>query len=339
MSRFAKTLLVLLAMVATVSMVATPAATAANLTIVNGDGAGEGFNDPTPVAALASNPGTTLGDQRLNVFNAAAEVWEDILDSDVEIRIAAAMNPLSCDAGSAVLGSAGTQTVHRDFSNAPMASTWYHQALANSLAGIDVSASDDIGATFNSDIDFNDGCLLGTDWWYGIGEPAPSGTIALFETVLHEIGHGIGVSTFVDSSTGSRLGGFDDVYMKNLEDHSLGLSWDAMTNGQRATSAVDTSDLHWTGSEVVNNRCFLSAGKSGGHVRMYAPSPLAPGSSVSHFDTALSPDELMEPFLTATSEQILTDALLIDEGWTLNQVFASGFEGGTACRWSLTVNP
>ena len=44
-------------------------------TIVNNDGAGEGFNDTTPVAPIGGNPGTTLGQQRLNVFQAAANVW------------------------------------------------------------------------------------------------------------------------------------------------------------------------------------------------------------------------------------------------------------------------
>ncbi|MEO5932815.1 MAG: peptidase, partial [Duganella sp.] len=38
---------------------------AAPLAIVNGDPAGFGFNDPTPVAPVGGNTGTTLGAQRL----------------------------------------------------------------------------------------------------------------------------------------------------------------------------------------------------------------------------------------------------------------------------------
>ena len=319
---------------------ASPALGAATVTIVNADGPGEGFNDPTPVAPVTGNPGTTLGAQRLNVFLAAAAAWGEVLSSDVEIRVESRMNPLPCNAGSAVLGSAGPQTVDRDFSGAPMPATWYHQALANSLAGADLDPLDDITATFNSNIDNNNACLAGTDWWYGIGAPAPGGTIEFATTVLHEIGHGLGVSTFVNISNGAKLLGFDDCYMKNLEDHTTGLTWDAMaTNGQRASSAINTGNLHWVGSNVLDASGFLTSGISGGHVRMYAPNPVQVGSSVSHFDTVLTPDELMEPFLRPSPLQILTNQLLKDCGWNIAEgaIFTDGFEGGNTSAWSDTM--
>lgn len=314
------------------------AAQGATVTIANGDGVGEGFNDSTAVVALASNPGTTLGEQRLNVFNAAAAFWGDILDSSVTIVVEAQMDPLTCNSSSAVLGAAGTQTVHRNFVGAPLADTWYHQPLANSLNSSDLSGFDDIFAQFNSSIDFNNSCLNGIDWWYGIGEDAPSGTIGLFEVVLHEIGHGLGVSTFVNSSTGAEFSGSPDAYSVHLEDHSLGLQWDQMSNAQRQASAIDTGDLHWTGDSVTGESCFLTAGTSSGHVRMYAPNPVQGGSSVSHFDTVVTPDELMEPFATPTPLQHLTEALLRDEGWQFLQIFADGFESDT-CRFSFVDSP
>ncbi|MGH6900904.1 MAG: hypothetical protein ACREJ5_30850, partial [Geminicoccaceae bacterium] len=48
---------------------------------------------------------------------------------------------------------------------------------------------------------------------------------------------------------------------------------------------------------------------------MYAPNPAEPGSSVSHWDVALTPDELMEPFATPASDQRLSDRLMADIGW------------------------
>ena len=42
---------------------------AATITIVNGDPAGVGFNDPTPVAPVGGNTGTTLGAQRLSLIH------------------------------------------------------------------------------------------------------------------------------------------------------------------------------------------------------------------------------------------------------------------------------
>ena len=84
---------------------------AATITIVNGNAPGVGFNDPTPAAPVGGNAGTTLGQQRLNAFQFAANVWGSTLDSKVEIRILATFEPLSCTTSSAVLGSAGTMVM------------------------------------------------------------------------------------------------------------------------------------------------------------------------------------------------------------------------------------
>lgn len=106
-------------------------ASAATITIVNLDGPNEGFNDPTPVAALPSNPFTTLGEQRLHVFQTAANQWGALLVSNIEIRVQAAFNPLTCSGTSAVLGSAGGTTLHQNFANAPVANVWYSSSLAS----------------------------------------------------------------------------------------------------------------------------------------------------------------------------------------------------------------
>ena len=53
---------------------------------MNGDPAGVGFNDATVVAPVGGNPGITLGQQRLNAFQAAANKWGATLTSAVHIR-------------------------------------------------------------------------------------------------------------------------------------------------------------------------------------------------------------------------------------------------------------
>src|SRR4051794_22985411 len=111
---------------------------AATITIVNNNLPGVGFNDPTPAAPVGGNPGTTLGQQRLNAFTYVASLWGAQLDSAVETRILASFEPLACTATGAVLGSAGPRDVESDFPNAPVPGTWYHVALANKLAGFDL---------------------------------------------------------------------------------------------------------------------------------------------------------------------------------------------------------
>src|SRR5262245_50994462 len=94
---------------------ASPAYAAANIIIVNNNGPGVGFNDPTPAAPVGGNPGTTIGQQRLIAFQAAADIWGAILDSNVTIKILAQFQPLNCTAQGATLGSAGTIFIWSNF--------------------------------------------------------------------------------------------------------------------------------------------------------------------------------------------------------------------------------
>ena len=87
---------------------------AATIVIVNNDPAGVGFNDPTVVAPVGGNTGTTLGQQRLIAFQAAADEWGATLSSVPPIRIRAQWTALTCNSTSAVLGSAGATEVFRD---------------------------------------------------------------------------------------------------------------------------------------------------------------------------------------------------------------------------------
>ena len=52
-------------------------------------------------------------------------------------------------------------------------------------------------------------------------------------------------------------------------------------------------------------------------LRIFAPSSLVIGSSVTHWDESFSPDELMEPSATSTTDDRSTSQLLIDIGWAV----------------------
>ncbi len=292
------------------------------------DTAGEGFYDPgSPDAASTAggNGGATLGEQRRIALEYAANIWGRLLNSDQAIVIGAEFNMLSCSRTSATLGVTGAITIHRDFAGAPVSNTWYPAALANALAGADLAPGrDDIGATFSSAID-DGSCLFPNVWYYGLDENPPVGTIDFVSIVLHELAHGLGFQTFIDLATGVPKGGFNDVFMLWLEDHSTGLTYPDMSDAERVVASTDSGNLHWVGPEVVAGSSGLNAGRHpSGPVEMYAPNPLDTGSSVSHFSTSLSPDELMEPSFTEANHDVgLTLAAMQDIGWITTTPAAS----------------
>jgi len=60
---------------------------ATQIVIINNDGVGEGFNDATIASAVGGNSALTLGEQRLQVFEFAARIWESIISSNVSIQV------------------------------------------------------------------------------------------------------------------------------------------------------------------------------------------------------------------------------------------------------------
>lgn len=289
---------------------------ATTINIINFDGFNEGLNSNVPVSPVPGNSATTLGGQFFNVFRAAADFWEQKIDSSVPIDMEVELNPLPCSAGFGTLGQAGPINAAVNFPNSPRVDTWHVIALANSIAGQDLDPiNGDLFAEFNSSVGSTN-CLENFNWWLGINSPAPPNTISLFDTVLHEIAHGIGFLTFVNQA-GIRFMDLDDVFMLNLFDQTQDLAWANMNNAQRAFSSINTGALVWSGSAVAAGAGVISQGRNGGLLRLFAPSLFQPGSSVSHWDTVLTPNELMEPFATPVSNSCATELALNDMGWRI----------------------
>jgi len=223
-----------------------PRANAATITIVNSDSPGEGFNDNTVVAPVGGNPGTTRGQQRLNVFQHAADIWGAILESPVVIKVEARFNPLTCSSTGAVLGSAAPIDVFRSFANAPFFNTWYHAALADKISGSNREPShNDIVATFNSALDNN--CFPGGVWYYGL-DGNEAGDIELLPVVLHELGHGLGFSSVVSLASGAEMLFADDMgdYYRVPADNR-DLNYDLYyTDGEPTKHAEDDYNSHNT---------------------------------------------------------------------------------------------
>lgn len=224
---------------------------AATITIVNGDPPGVGFNDPTPAAPVGGNTGTTLGAQRLNVFQAAASQWGAALDSSVPIRVLATWDALPCTDTAAVLGSAGALEVFADFAEAPQRHAWFGKAQTNKLIGVDADPqTPDLRARFNVNLG-QPGCFTGSPFYLGLDNHHGSNT-DLVTVLLHEFAHGLGFQTYTDDQSGELLAGIPSIWDYFLLDTGTGKVWKDMSNAERAASAVKSGKLVWTGVQVTS---------------------------------------------------------------------------------------
>jgi hypothetical protein len=247
------------ALLTTLALAATLGATAAlavpgKIVIRNLDSAGEGFNLPTAAAPVGGNPGTTVGQQRLNLFQHAANIWGAILQNTDTIYVNANFDSLTCTPTGAVLGSAGPKYIDRDEPGFPFTGTWYHIALGNELFGsriVDPSAFEmgEIVARFNSELDGAPTCLGGNTWYYGY-DGNEGGQVELLPVVLHELGHGLGFSTTTNGQTGAFNSGFPGVFDQFLYDSLTARTWanGSETAGQRAASSLSGDKLAWNGA-------------------------------------------------------------------------------------------
>ena len=297
---------------------------AATITIVNTDGVNEGFNDPTVVAPVGGNPATTLGGQRLYLFQYAANIWGGKLVSAAPILVTAAFNPMTCDATSATLGSTSTSSI-RNGAGSPYTNTWYPQSLANSFAGYDLAgATNDMNISFNSTLDART-CLGGTAWYYGVdgNEGVDS---ELLSVILHEISHGLGFMTTTNGSTGNYSSSSPHIYDYFLYDNATSLHWNQMTATQRRTSGVAVNKLAWDGSYVrayaptfLGKRPMLLVNSPAGIAGEYSMVGAAFGASITA--TGVTGDVVLVEDPTAPTgdgcEQPFVNAAAIAGNWAM----------------------
>jgi hypothetical protein len=224
---------------------------AATIVINNINGAGVGFNDSTPATPVGGNTGTTLGQQLLNAFTYAANIWGQTVTSAVPIVIDAQFSSLACTSTGAVLGSAGATQVFINVPGAAYPNSIYSYALSNKLYGGEISDEPgaQINANFNSDLG-KPNCLAGTSFYLGF-DSNHGANIDFVTVLLHEMGHGLGFQTFTNGSTGHQFAGYPSVWDNFLLDNTTNKLWVNMTDAERAASSLKVNGLSWTGPRVT----------------------------------------------------------------------------------------
>jgi hypothetical protein len=249
-----------------------------------------------------------------DAFEYAVVIWESLITSPINIEVDAEFSAL----GTNILGGAGPVTVVRNFTNAPLSSTWYPVATANKLAGSDQNGGTaEIRAQFSSNF---------ADWDFGTGSSTPGNKISFVSVVLHELGHGLG---FLGSmTTGGECGnpnwgcyGFSgdpfiyDRFVENGNGTAL-LTFD--NNSTDLAIQLTSGDLFFDspGGNFAN-------GDS--RVPIYAPPTWSQGSSYSHLDESFnSSSHALMTYSIAYGETIhhpgsVTLCMFEEMGWTVSE--------------------
>ena len=289
-------------------------------------------------------------------FQAAVDIWSQLISSPVPIRVNAVWETL--DTG--VLGSAGPCDLWIDIPNG-VAGVVYPDALADAIAGADQDLLGggnpcDIDASFNSDF---------TDWYMGTDGNPPFGKYDLMSVVLHELCHGLGFlgSPIVDD--GVFVEDVNPVECDGVVDHgcwrfsfggnTVPLIFDTFTEDNLGVAIRDSQTYPnnsielgnvLTGGDVFFDGPGANAGNGGSPPELYAPGSFIIGSSFSHLDETVygagHPSSLMTPIVGA-NEVIhdpgpITMGIFEDIGWeTASAIFADGFESGDVSAWSSSV--
>ena len=292
----------------------------ADIIIVNQNDPDEGLNDPSGRTPIGGNTGETLGEQRLNVLFEAARILNESLDIKYDVHVGSQFTVLPCSDDGTVLGQAGASDYYLDYSNGSVVP----YALANHILDRDLNGSGlEIDTQFNSALDNQNGCTAGLSWYYGF-DTAPDDGTSFLSVVLHEIVHGMGFIGLMGSSAHAPFSWPDgkegfSLLSKNLGRAGLSATLDEMTRGQRIIAMTSGDRLTWKGDSANNKTSNYSSGVNQNEIQFYAPSSFDSGSSLSHFDVDLAPDELMEPIYTDTFSDIgLSLEVLIDIGWSPN---------------------
>lgn len=209
-------------------------------------------------------------------FQYAVDIWASLVTSPVPITISAQFTDLGGPdgTGSIILGSTSAHSLYQNFSGAPQSNTFYPVSLANALHGSDLdSGGPDMDASFNSNSNVN--------WYFranGDTSATPAGQSDFTSVVLHEIGHGLGFTGYLDYDTGTGKGSFNHVAILDrfIQNGS----------GQTLVNAFSSGTTQ-LGSQLVSDNLFFNgtnanASNGGSQVKLYDPTTWRGGSSIYH---------------------------------------------------------
>jgi len=259
----------------------------------------------------------------------AGNIWGEYLVSSVPIKIGLFYGNL--------FGTTLAITIpngKRDFPSAPLDSVWYPSCLANAMEGVEINPGEaDMNIFFDSS----------QPWYFGTDGNCPSNKYDFITTLLHEIGHGLGFLSLAKLE-GDTLGSFGYIVASDLSPltttfpfpdlqgkYSVFASYmETNTFQSLVDAALFPNPSNLLGSKFKSNNLWFNgpyamAVNGGNHVRIFAPTTFAQGSSMEHLNESTFPpsniNTLMTPYEGLSEEHHspgpLTIAILRDIGWSI----------------------
>src|SRR5690606_22826158 len=123
-------------------------------------------------------------------FEYAVSIWAKSVYSPVTINIHANWEVLDKNK----LGHGKPSLFYRNFKGTPQPNVFYPIALVEKLTGKEYNN--------DNDADISCSCNSSQAWYFGIDGNTPSTQYDFVTAVLHEIGHGLGISGFFTTENG-----------------------------------------------------------------------------------------------------------------------------------------
>lgn len=216
-------------------------------------------------------------------FEYAISIWEQSIYSPVPIKVVANWEKLSGN----VLGNGKPSLFYRNFKGAPQPNVYYPVALVEKITGKEYNKSSDadITCSFNKSM----------PWYFGTNGKTPVTQYDFVTAVLHEIGHGLGISGFFSTENGVAK------YSNSSNSPSVYDYYVYNSNQQRvADQSLFPSPSAELTKQLTSNLLIFNYSTETNEVlgaSIYAPSTWANGISIYHLKktgaSTGTPNELM----------------------------------------------
>ncbi len=244
------------------------------------------YTDVTSVSGIGFDDATLGATRRATVLAVLAYI-DSILNVTTPVPIDITFNASETD-GSGALAFAGTFFFSGTGFSPGIAATHIQSGTDPSVGSDDIFATVDFGWTWNSDSTVAPG----------------AGELDLFSVLLHEMTHGLGVLSLIDSAGLDLFGNNPGKFSTMNEDMNLG------TGGLSPLFSTPAQFIGTAPGDLTSDNVFSNATQAtaslGSNPKIFAPGTFSSGSSMSHWDPSIT--AVMNPAIgSGVSRRVFAD--------------------------------